>query len=109
MRWLILLLVIVLPARADWFQFRPCGFGHDIESVPLYEGLAPEYIPSPNLVTILWWAPRTAVVRIVELEAEPGKMKCSWLAIGGDEYLVQGSAKEIYDYVVNRRMQRLAK
>ena len=107
MKWIILLLAVALPAQADWFQFRPCGFGHDIETVPLAKDIAPEYIPSPNLLTILWWAPRTSVVRIVELQAQPGKMKCSWVAINGDEYLVQGSARELYDYVVKKRLRRL--
>ena len=107
MKWAILLMAVSISAQADWFRFRPCGFGHDIETVQLKKGMMPEYIPSPNLLTILWWAPRTAVVRIVELQAEPGKMKCSWVAINNDEYLVQGSAKELYDYVVERRMQRL--
>ena len=107
MRWIALLLAIALPVRADWFQFRPCGFGHDIESPPGDMILAPEYVPAPSLQTVFWWIPRNSVIRIVELRARPGEKKCSWLAVHGDEWLVMGTAEELYEYIVTKRSEKL--
>lgn len=107
MKWALLLLVVVLPVQADWFRFIPCGFGHDVETVPLAHEMQPEFIKAPGLSVVLWWIPQTVPIRIVQLSAKSNEMTCSWLSVGTDEWLVQGSAKEIYQYLVDKRTRRL--
>lgn len=113
MRWLGILLGIVSPAaEADWYKFRPCG----VEVVPeaTLEGgwgiplpdTGWKQAPAPNLTQIYWWIPPSAVVLVVEIRGKDGELSgCSYVAVNGDQWLVVGSAREIYDKFIKHRIR----
>ena len=105
MRWMALLLAIALPAKADWYQFTPCGFATDLTGKD--PEFSPKYRPAPGLTTIYWWIPLGATIQIIEIKAARGETHCSYVSVNNNQWLVVGTAKEIYNYIISWKTRDL--